>query len=98
MLFKFSSTDILNSALLDASTGAVKYSIITRPHFIHVPTHSGKTELVPSRRSYLLDASGKKKLASWGWTLGMQPTDICIGHEKLDGAKGLFGSYGPPPA
>lgn len=97
MLYKFSNSDILNSALVDAHTGAVRYNILTRPHFIHVPTHSGRTELVPSRRSYLLDAAGKK-LASWGWTLGMQPTDICIGRERLEGPKGLFGSYGPPPA
>ncbi|KAF7967249.1 hypothetical protein HWV62_35035 [Athelia sp. TMB] len=99
MLYKFSCSDILNSALLDTHTGAVKYNIITRPHFIHapIPGSGGRTELVPSRRSYLLDASGKK-LASWGWTLAGQPTDICIGREKLDGPKGLFGSMGPPPS
>jgi len=50
--------------------------------------------MVPARRSFLLDSNGVK-LASWGWTLGMQPTDIVIGREKLGGAKELFGCMGP---
>jgi len=50
--------------------------------------------MVPARRSFLLDSKGQK-LASWGWTLGMQPTDIVIGQEKLGGAKELFGCMGP---
>lgn len=50
--------------------------------------------MVPARRSFLLDSMGRK-LASWGWTLGMQPTDIVIGQEKLSGAKDLFGCMGP---
>jgi len=50
--------------------------------------------MVPARRSYLLDSTGQK-LASWGWTLGKQPTDIIIGQEKLSGAKDLFGCMGP---
>lgn len=93
MLFKFSSSDVLNSGLLDASTGKLKYSIATRPHFVHVKTRYG-TEMVPARRSFLLDSRGQK-LASCGWTLGMQPTDIAIGREKLGGAKDLFGCMGP---
>jgi len=53
--------------------------------------------MVPARRSFLLDSAGVK-LASWGWTLCMQPTDVVIGRERLGGAKDLFGSMGPSPS
>lgn len=85
---------MLNSGLLDACTGRLKYSIVTRPHFVHVKISGGRSQLMPARRSFLLDSRGQK-LASWGWTLGMQPTDIVIGQERLGGAKELFGSMGP---
>jgi hypothetical protein len=94
MLFKFSSSDMLNSTLLNTSTGNLEYQIATRPHFLHVKTPYGTTKLVPARRSFLLN-SMSHTLASWVWTIDAQPIDIVIGRQKLGDAKELFGCMGP---
>lgn len=41
----------------------------------------------------MLDSTGTRVLAEIGW-VGLQPTDIIIGNERLENAKELFGCMG----
>lgn len=106
-LFKFSSSDMLNTTLVEP-TGHPVYTILTRPHFIHArhtpessifdskslksdSSHTS-TQAIATRRTVLSSFATGKELASIGW-IGLQPTDIVIGEEKLS-VKELFGCMG----
>lgn len=103
MLLKFSSPDMLDTTLVEPSTGSVAYTILTRPHFIQAKSDAdsdctvfsdsdsdSESEALERRRTVLLDSTGTRVLAEIGW-VGLQPADIVIGDERLDGAKELFG-------
>jgi len=94
----FSSSDMLNSTLVEPSTGALSYTIMTRPHFIK----GNKCEIdeplakpLSERRTILADSKGRR-LAEIGWVGLNQPTYILIGEERLETAKELFGCMGAP--
>ena len=102
MLLKFTTPDLLDSTLVDPSTNATQYTILTRPHFIHAsePKSDALSDCTldsedgrERRRTFFLDSTGTKVLAEIGW-VGFQPTDIVIGNERLENVKELFGCMG----
>lgn len=100
MLLKFTTTDMLNSALIDVSTGERAYDIITN---VLPPTPNSKTNStdddalsssqIPTpkecRRTCITNSTGSI-LVSISWN-GRQP-DIKILDEKIGGLTDLFGS------
>jgi hypothetical protein len=93
MLLKFSKSDILNSPLVYPETGALGYTILTRPHFIRDNDKDSDTdsedETGGTRRTLIFNKLGET-IAEIGWK-GRQPVEIVIGQEKIIGAKGMFG-------
>lgn len=102
MLLKFTTPDLLDSTLVDPSTNTTQYIILTRPHFIHPsePKSDASSDCTldsedgkEARRTFFLDSTRTKVLAEIGW-VGLQPTDIVIGNERLENVKELFGCIG----
>ena len=93
MILKFSKSDILNSPLVYPETGALGYTILTRSHFIRNSDKDSDTESEDesgqTRRTMIFNKLGET-IAEIGWK-GKQPIEIVIGHEKIIGAKGMFG-------
>jgi len=95
MFLKFSKADILNSPLVYPETGALGYTILTRPHFIRGGDKDTDTvtesedEDGETRRTLIFNKLGET-IAEIGWK-GRQPIEIVIGQEKVIGAKGMFG-------
>jgi hypothetical protein len=95
MFLKFSKADILNSPLVYPETGALGYTILTRPHFIRDADKDSDTvtdcedDNGETRRTLIFNKLGET-IAEIGWK-GRQPIEIVIGQEKITGAKGMFG-------
>lgn len=93
MFLKFSKSDILNSSLVYPETGALGYTILTRPHYIRDGDKDSDTESEDdngeTRRTLIFNKLGET-IAEIGWK-GRQPIEIVIGQEKIIGAKGMFG-------
>ncbi|KAI6127758.1 hypothetical protein EDD16DRAFT_1468966 [Pisolithus croceorrhizus] len=92
MLFKFTKSDILNSSLVHSETGALGYTILTRPHFIRGVDKDSDTESEDdsrdTRRTAICNKAGSV-VAEIKWK-GFQPIEIVIGKERIS-AKGVFG-------
>ena len=101
MLLRFTSTDMLNSSLIDISSGQRAYHIATSlvPQELEVEdvndphgpsaASSSSAAFQESRHTTITDGSGTM-LVSISWT-GRQP-DITILDENVGGLSGLFGS------
>ncbi|KAI6045553.1 hypothetical protein EDC04DRAFT_2633725 [Pisolithus marmoratus] len=92
MLFKFTKSDILNSSLVHSETGALGYTILTRPHFIRGVDKDSDTESEDdsrdTRRTTICNKTGSV-VAEIKWK-GCQPIEVVIGKERIS-AKGIFG-------
>lgn len=102
MLLRFTSTDLLNSSLIDVASGQRAYHIATTlvpqelesedvsdPHGPSAASSSSSAAFQENRHTAITDASGTI-LVSISWT-GRQP-DITILDENVGGLSGLFGS------
>ncbi|KAH7910639.1 hypothetical protein BJ138DRAFT_1152409 [Hygrophoropsis aurantiaca] len=94
MLFKFTKSDMLNSALVSPETGAIRYTIMTRSHFIRAGDSDSDSEsdddAGETHRTIIFNKAGEH-VAAIGWK-GQQPIEIVVGKEKIaGGAKGIFG-------
>ena len=104
MLLRFTTADMLNTALIEVASGARVYSIVTVPaesgivsqtkEFSACTSCSEKFSSAPPlrckrRRTTVMDSSGQP-VASMIWN-GRHP-DITIGEEHVGGLTDLFGS------
>lgn len=92
MLLKFTSLDMLNTSLVNSTTGKLTYKIITSVK-ADSSTSSVSSDLASEdaaqvlRTTHISDPSGKI-LANIAWT-GRRP-DITIGDEKIGALTDLF--------
>lgn len=92
MLLKFSKSDILNSSLTYPETGALGYTVLSRPHFIRGADKDSDTECEDDDsytcRTVVCNKAGIT-VAEIRWK-GRQPIEVIVGRERI-AAKAIFG-------
>jgi hypothetical protein len=87
MILRFTTADMLNTALVDSGTGTAVFSIVTR----RLDEEEDKPEsVVPLRKTWIYDSSGRV-VGEITWT-GRQPTDFVVAEESIGSLKHLFGT------
>jgi hypothetical protein len=88
MILKFGTSDVLNTTLIDASTGSLAYYITT--DLLPVIEAKSLADQPPLRKTWIFDSKGGM-VGKIGWQ-GRQPHDISIADETVGGLMHLFGS------